>query len=192
MGNLLSTNKFWFQQREQLPEGRKAPGVAVCCNTCKLLLFLSNKRAGVLVKQRFQAIYTYTHSCPCPQCTGAGRWGASRNKERRKQMKNRRNRFPFFPMSCTHQHAGEPFLQLPRVGHGQLQGHVVAPEIRVLVHAPCVPHDSSSMSSKVELSQWPPQPPPSPPPPPPSPPLVFHFEIIKPIGGREGEKKVDR
>lgn len=43
----------------------------------------------------------------------------------------------------THQDACESFLQLPRIRHGQFQGHVVAPEIGVLLHAPRVPHVSS-------------------------------------------------
>lgn len=44
----------------------------------------------------------------------------------------------------THQDACEPLLQLPRVRHGQFQGHVVSPEVGVLLHAPRVPHGSYS------------------------------------------------
>lgn len=41
----------------------------------------------------------------------------------------------------THQHDGEALLQLPGLGHGQLEGHAVRPELRLLrVHAPRVPH----------------------------------------------------
>lgn len=74
-------------------------------------------------KQRVQPTHTAVPS------RGTGAW--------REQREDRCK--PLF----SYQNDCKSLLQFTCVWHGEFQGHVVSPEISVVVHAPCVPHDSS-------------------------------------------------
>lgn len=89
---------------------------------------MSNKRQECWTNR----INTHTHTPP--------QLSMSQDTESWKEQKREtgEKRAPW-----THQDACEPLLQLPRVRHGQFQGHVVSPEVGVLLHAPRVPHGSS-------------------------------------------------
>lgn len=74
-------------------------------------------------KQRVQPTHTAVPS------RGTGAW--------REQREDRCKRLFSYQNDC------KSLLQFTCVWHGEFQGHVVSPEISVVVHAPCVPHDSS-------------------------------------------------
>lgn len=62
----------------------------------------------------------------------------------------------------THQNDGEALLQLTGLGHGQLEGHAVSPELRLLrVHAPRVTHGGGGSGGGGPSALPPRSPPPS-------------------------------
>lgn len=101
------------------------------CNRCKCLaqvlagialFFSEQQRTGVLDKQG-----SNLHTAVPSQDTEA--WREQREDRWRRKKKH-----------LSYQNCCKSFLQFTWLGHGQLQRHVVSPEIRVLVHAPRVPH----------------------------------------------------
>lgn len=75
MGNLLSTDQYWFQQRDNfLKEGRKTTGVAVCFSTCKLLLFISQQKSRSASQTAVPAyLHIHTQLSVSPVYRGASR-----------------------------------------------------------------------------------------------------------------------
>lgn len=153
MGNLLSQkknwlewllNSIWFSFFSNLMSGR-ASNLAVqqMETSCTSLLSLCQNTLYILDNKGQECwtnrdpTYTHTHTqLSMSQDRGLGRTKGQTDEN---------------DFSCAYQNACKSLLQFTWIGHGQFQRHVVPPEIRVLVHAPCVPHDSS-LTSKYNFS----------------------------------------
>lgn len=127
-----TSSPIWWAEKPQ----DSSLAVQQMQTSCSSFLFPNNKGQECWTNRD-----THTHTA----VHVPGHWGLEGNKDR-----TRCKRF-----SWTYQHACESLLQFARIGHGQFQRHVVSSEIRVLVHAPCVPHDSS-LSNKYNFFTPPP------------------------------------